>query len=98
MNSDSTTTKVLPVPRHRWVLIVATALFVPLLVFGIVEASLRVAGVGYPTDLLLPCTVQGSPASCYNLFFAAPFFPPGSVQTPRLYAIPAKKPRTEAQA
>jgi len=57
-----------------------------------VEACLRVAGVGYPTALLTPCTVQGKPASCCNLFFAAPFFPAGSVQTPRLYSIPTQKP------
>jgi tetratricopeptide (TPR) repeat protein len=92
MKSDSTTTKVLPVGHHHWVFLIATALFVPLLILGIVEASLRVAGVGYRTELLVPCTVQGSPASCYNLFFAAPFFPAGMVQTPRLYSIPAKKP------
>lgn len=93
MKSDSTMTKVLPVAQHRWVFLIATALFVPLLILGIVEASLRVAGVGYRTELLVPCTVQGSPAACYNLFFAAPFFPAGMVQTPRLFAIPAKKPR-----
>jgi tetratricopeptide (TPR) repeat protein len=93
MKSDSTTTKVLPAGHHHWALLIATALSVPLLILGIVEASLRVAGVGYRTELLVPCTVQGSPASCYNLFFAAPFFPAGMVQTPRLYAIPAHKPR-----
>src|SRR5271166_6655478 len=91
MKSDSTGTKVLPVGHHRWVFLIATALFVPLLILGIVEASLRVAGVGYRTELLVPCTVQGSPAACYNLFFAAPFFPAGMVQTPRLYAIPSQK-------
>jgi len=66
----------------RRLLIVASAVFVPLLVLGLAEAGLRWAGVGYATTLLTPCTVQGRPASCYNLFFAAPFFPPGSVQTP----------------
>jgi len=92
MNSDPARTRVTPHGRYRWALVVASALFVPLAIFGIVEASLRIADVGYRTELLVPCTVQGSPASCYNLFFAAPFFPAGMVQTPRLYAIPAKKP------
>jgi tetratricopeptide (TPR) repeat protein len=50
------------------------------------------AGVGFSTSLLVPCTVKGSPASCYNLFFATPYFPAGMVQTPRLYSIPATKP------
>jgi hypothetical protein len=77
-------------PRRR-LLIVASAVMVPLLVLGVVEAGLRLAGVGYATTLLTPCTVQAKPASCYNLFFAAPFFPAGSVQTPRLYSIPTQK-------
>jgi tetratricopeptide (TPR) repeat protein len=35
--------------------------------------------------------VQGHPAACYNLFFPAPFFPPGMIKTPQAYAIPADK-------
>ncbi|HEX6821565.1 MAG TPA: hypothetical protein VF123_05855 [Candidatus Sulfotelmatobacter sp.] len=79
-------------PKSRRLWIVISAIFVPLVVLGVAEACLRLAGVGYPTALLTPCTVQGKQASCYNLFFAAPFFPAGSVQTPRLYSIPAQKP------
>lgn len=93
MNSDPATTRVTPLARYRWAFLIASALFVPLAILGIVEGSLRIADVGYRTELLVPCTVQGSPASCYNLFFAAPFFPAGMVQTPRLYSIPAKKAR-----
>ncbi len=92
MNSDPETTEAAPVRRPHWVFLIATALLVPLLVLGIVEAAMRMADVGFTTDLLVPCTIKGSPASCYNLFFATPFFPAGMVQTPRLYAIPAKKP------
>jgi tetratricopeptide (TPR) repeat protein len=79
--------------RPRWALIVCSAVFIPFLVLALLEAGLRLAGIGYSTALLIPCTVQGKPASCYNLFFAAPFFPAGSVQTPRLYSIPAHEPR-----
>jgi tetratricopeptide (TPR) repeat protein len=78
--------------RSRGLWIAISAIFVPLVVLGVLEGCLRLAGVGYPTALLTPCTVQGKPASCYNLFFAAPFFPAGSVQTPRLYSIPSQKP------
>ena len=93
MNSDPATTRITTLGRYRWFFLIASALLVPLAVLGIVEASLRIADIGYRTELLVPCTVQGSPASCYNLFFAAPFFPAGMVQTPRLYSIPATKPR-----
>src|SRR5271165_5186713 len=85
------TKEVTTVPRHR-ALAVAAALLVPLLIVGLIEVDLRIAGVGYGTELLVPCTVRGSPASCYNLFFAAPFFPAGMVQTPRLFSIAAAKP------
>src|ERR1700758_3667730 len=80
-----------PAKRRTWLLQIAAAVLVPVLVLVIVEISLRIAGVGFSTSLLVPCTVKGVPASCYNLFFATPYFPAGMVQTPRLFAIPAKK-------
>lgn len=90
MSSENRTTTAKPT-RPRWYLIALSAFVAPLLVLVVIEGGLRLAGVGYPTTLLTPCTVQGHPASCYNLFFAAPFFPAGSVQTPRLYSIPTQK-------
>ncbi len=79
-------------PGQNWALRISIAVLAPLLLLGIVEAGLRICGVGYSADLTVPCTVQGHPASCYNLFFAAPFFPPGMIKTPQMYAIPAVKP------
>ena len=76
-----------------WVPRIAASIFIPVLVLGIAEGALRLFGVGFPTDLTVPCTMQGRPASCYNLFFPAPFFPPGMIKTPQVYAIPAEKPR-----
>ncbi len=80
-----------PTNPTLWLRLAMSAVLIPLLIIAMVEAGLRVAGVGYSTDLLTPCTVRSKPASCYNLFFAAPFFPAGSVQTPRLYSIPRQK-------
>ena len=79
--------------RRRWILQIAAAIVVPVVILVMVEADLRMASVGFSTSLLIPCTVKGSPASCYNLFFATPYFPAGMVQTPRLYSIPATKPQ-----
>ena len=76
---------------RRWAMLAAATIVGPILVLLAVEFGLRAAGVGYDPALLVPCTVRGTPASCYNLFFAAPYFPAGMVQTPRLYAIPKKK-------
>src|SRR5664279_6474658 len=82
------------VARWRyWAPRVASAILVPIFFFGIVEAALRFSGVGFSTELLVPCTLKGQPASCYNLFFPAPFFPPGMIKTPQAYAIPATKPQ-----
>jgi len=79
-------------PTQNWTLRISIAILAPLLLLGVVEAGLRICGAGYLTDLTVPCTIQGRPASCYNLFFAAPFFPPGMIKTPQMYAIPTVKP------
>lgn len=76
---------------HYWALRIATAVFAPLLLLFVLEAALHLFGVGFPTDVTVPCTVQGHAAACYNLFFPAPFFPPGMIKTPQAYAIPADK-------
>jgi tetratricopeptide (TPR) repeat protein len=76
---------------HRWGMLAAVTVLGPILVLAVIEIGLRAAGIGYNPELLVACTVRGVPASCYNLFFAAPYFPAGMVQTPRLYSIPTKK-------
>lgn len=76
--------------RRHWPQIV-TAVLVPILLLGVIEAALRFFGIGFPTELTVPCTVKEQPAACYNLFFPAPFFPPGMIKTPQAYAIPAEK-------
>jgi tetratricopeptide (TPR) repeat protein len=63
-----------------------------LLFLVLVEGALRLFNVGYSTSLMEPCKVHGQPYSCYNLFFAAPFFPPGVIKTPQFYTIPNQKP------
>lgn len=85
-----------PESAHRgwrwWVLRVGSAVGIPLLLLVAVEIGLRAFNIGYSTDLTQPCTIHGQPAACYNLFFPAPFFPPGMIKTPEAYAIPVAKP------
>ena len=78
---------------QSWITRIAIALVVPVLLLGAVELGLRLFDIGYPTELTQRCTVRGRPAACYNLFFPAPFFPPGMIKTPQTYAIPAEKPQ-----
>jgi tetratricopeptide (TPR) repeat protein len=75
------------------VLRIATALLAPILLLALTEGALRLFGVGYSTSLMEPCTIHGRPSSCYNLFFPAPFFPPGMIKTPQLFSIDPVKPQ-----
>ena len=78
--------------RKRSLLLqVSAAVLLPVLLLGLIEEGLRAFNVGFPTALTVSCTVHGQAASCYNLFFPAPFFPPGMIKTPQAYAIPAQK-------
>jgi len=82
------------VPRGVWYWAprILTAALIPVVLVGLLEGALRLFDVGFPTEATVPCTLKGQPASCYNLFFPAPFFPPGMIKTPQAYAIPAAKP------
>ena len=75
-----------------WLPRVATAVLLPILLLVVAEGALRFFDVGFNPALTVPCTLHGQAASCYNLFFPAPFFPPGMIKTPQAYAIPALKP------
>ena len=75
-----------------WSLRIAVAIVVPLLLLALLEGALRLFHVGYSTSLMEPCTIPGHPSSCYNLFFPAPFFPPGMIKTPQFFSITPEKP------
>ena len=79
-------------PRWRlWLLRFALAILLPVLLLALTEAAFRFFHVGYSTDLMEPCDIHGRPFACYNLFFAAPFFPPGVIKTPQFFSIPLEK-------
>jgi tetratricopeptide (TPR) repeat protein len=83
-----------PTSRWRfWLPRAAFAIAAPLALLAVVEGALRIFHIGYETSLMEPCQIHGHPSSCYNLFFAAPFFPPGMIKTPQFYSInPVKAP------
>jgi tetratricopeptide (TPR) repeat protein len=89
-----------PTPKEQppswlrfWLPRLAVAIVAPVLLLALTEGALRVFHVGYSTSLMEPCTIHGRPSSCYNLFFAAPFFPPGMIKTPQFFSIPMEKPQ-----
>ncbi len=83
-----------PVSRWRfWLPRIVFAIVVPIALLALTEGALRLFHVGYSTDLMEPCTIHGQPSSCYNLFFAAPYFPPGMIKTPQFFSIHPVKPK-----
>jgi tetratricopeptide (TPR) repeat protein len=83
-----------PASRWRfWLPRIAFAIVAPVLLLALTEGALRLFHVGYSTTLMEPCTIHGRPSSCYNLFFAAPFFPPGMIKAPQFFSIDPVKSR-----
>jgi len=82
-----------PKEWRYWIPRITVALLLPLLVFAGTEIALRLSNIGYPTEMLTSCTIDGVPGSCYNVFFLAQYFPPGIIKLPVAYGIPVEKPR-----
>jgi len=80
-------------PLRYWLPRIAFAIAVPVLLLALTEGALRLFHVGYSTSLMEPCTIHGRPSSCYNLFFPAPFFPPGMIKTPQFFSLTPEKPQ-----
>ena len=75
-----------------WLPRLAFALLAPILFLALIEGGLRLFHVGHETGLMDACTVHGRPTTCYNMFFAAPFFPPGIIKTPQFFSLSPDKP------
>lgn len=67
----------------------AIALLLPVILFGAVELTLRLAGAGYPTSFFVP--VAGSEGHTTNPRFGWRFFPPALARTPLVAWLPAEK-------
>src|SRR3974377_1367149 len=75
-----------------WTKRIAAVILVPFFLLALTEGVLRLFGYGYSPSLMEPCVIHGRPSSCYNLFFPAPYFPPGMIKTPQMYSIDPVKP------
>lgn len=76
-----------------WSFRIISAVLVPLLLLVLIEAGLRIAGYGFATGFIRPCTVQGRSAFCDNPRFTEQFFPPGMArEVSNHFSIPAEKP------
>lgn len=80
-----------PNPARRWRFRLV-ALVLPLVLLGLVELALRLAGWGYPTAFFLLRQESGREVFVTNPDFTRRFFPPGLARTPEPISISAVKP------
>ena len=68
-------------------------LIIPIFFLGVLEAGLRVAGVGYSTNFTREIKLNGQDYFIENHAFSRLFFPPALAQSPQAFAFPAIKPK-----
>jgi len=84
-----------PTGARLWAFRLVTAVALPLLLLGLLEGGLRLAGVGFPAGFTVPCEVRGRPGACDNPDFGHRFFPPGLAGSATPFAVPLERgPRT----
>ena len=74
-----------------WLFRVIAIIVIPILLFLVLEAGLRLAGYGYPTSLTLRCKANNIDSYCSNLRFSWRFFDPRIARTTDPFVFPVKK-------
>ncbi len=69
----------------------ALALLAPIIVLGLAEGGLRLAGYGHPTRFLVPARHAGQAVWHDNQFFGYRFFAPSLARAPAAIALPAAR-------
>ncbi|PYJ83244.1 MAG: hypothetical protein DME22_16330 [Verrucomicrobia bacterium] len=77
--------------RRKWAFRLGSSLLVPLLVLAVLEAVLRLAGFGYPTNFFLKTRINGRAVYVENDKFGLRFFPPALARSPSPLVMPAGK-------
>ncbi len=65
----------------------------PVLLFGVAELALTVAGSGHSASVVRSCKINGQAAYCDNQEFTSVIFPPGVTRPPNPFAFSATKDR-----
>lgn len=74
-----------------WLFRVAAVVFIPAVVFLLVEFGLRVGGYGFPASAIVGCRVNGEDAYRDNVRFGWRFFPPKISREFTPFVFPADK-------
>jgi len=78
--------------RELWCFRLAALAGVPLIILGVLELGLRLAGFGYPTAFLLKSSNHGEKTFVQNNQFGWRFFGPRAARLPYAISIPREKP------
>jgi tetratricopeptide (TPR) repeat protein len=74
-----------------WLFRVISLIFVPALLFLLLEAGLHIIGYGFSPNAIVKCKVDGRAYYRDNLEFAWRFFPPNIARTANPFVFPAAK-------
>lgn len=77
--------------RRLWIFRITSVIFIPALLFLLLEAGLRIIGYGFCPDVIIKCKVDGRAYYRDNFKFAWRFFPPNIARTANPYIFPAYK-------
>ena len=76
----------------QWLFRLLAAVVLPLLLFGVLEGALRIAGYGHPTSLFETIQTGTQEVLVNNENFSLRFFPSALARSPRALMMAAKKP------
>ena len=79
--------------RRLWLFRLVLLLVLPLFVCGILEFVLRIAGLGYPTSIAVPCRIDDRDCYCNNMKFGWRFFPKEISRQTDPFVFPSEKER-----
>lgn len=80
-----------PRSHRRRLVFRLVALLTPVLLLGLIELMLRLAGYGYPTRFFLPAQIEGRAVRIENDKFGWRFFPPAIARSPTPTVLSAPK-------
>lgn len=61
--------------RRLWLFRIIAVIVIPVLLFLLLEITLRITGYGFPTNITIKCNVHNTASYCSNVKFSWRFFP-----------------------
>ncbi len=74
-----------------WMFRIAALTIIPVLLFLLLEITLRVVDYGFPTNMFIKCKVNDTDSYCNNIKYSWSFFPPNIARMTNPFVFPAYK-------